>query len=153
MMGLSDQDFSYVKQMFTKMSVHYGCIVSRPTNQSIPDTTDTIVDFTANATIELNDDDIFSAGSPTYLTLRKSGLYVATAWARFDADNTGNRRVWLDIDGAKLGEMTTAATATTHAFCAAIFLATEGNLLRMYVRQSSGGALNLTVARLGLARL
>jgi hypothetical protein len=116
---------------------------SRSTNQSIPDATDTAIAFDA---VQSDAWQTWILGNQTRMTAPLTGRYMATGSCSFAGNATGFRAIWIDKDGttdlARVqvtnagGGQPTWLAVTTHAFDM-----TQGDYIRLMVRQTSGGAL------------
>lgn len=119
--------------------------VSRSTSQSIGNASDVAVSWAA---VTADPWSSWSAGSPTRLTAVVPGRYQLAALVRFASNSTGLRSAWLRVNGSTLigrtqvpalsGDVTELGLTTP-----AVTLA-GGDYVELLVRQSSGGALNLT---------
>jgi len=126
--------------------------VYRNTTQTIPSATNTVVVF--DPAQEGGDwDNMFDPAHPTYMTCPLEAVYLVTAQAVFKANSTGHRSVYLEeytaghgtwerraqqrIPSPKAGDAMVSVSAT--------FAVNAGDRVRMVVRQTSGGPLDLLV--------
>lgn len=121
---------------------------NRSTDQSIADATDVAISFDG-----VNNDawGCWSSGSATRLTAPVTGRYMAVGQVAFAANATGFRRVWIERNGTStLGrsDLSTAlaGSAVWLNVTANAFDMTQGDYIRLMVRQNSGGALNATTS-------
>lgn len=120
------------------------CAVRRPTDQSIADTTDTPVNFTASATVEKDTHGMFASGSPAQLTVRVPGLYMLSATVWWPANSSGLRAAWFTLAGGQYGRDVRPGqnTGTNIISIACLVHAAAGDAVTLTVRQSSGGSLS-----------
>jgi hypothetical protein len=134
----------------------YGVRAIRSTNQSISDSTDTSVQFSAT---DAFDSDAFHDTSTNNqrITIPSGGggYYLLGGGITFDASSAGIRTVYLEVNGtAGGGTLITGSrsrqTATSSGEYSdtvmALYQLAAGDYVAMTVRQTSGGALNLTSA-------
>lgn len=74
-----------------------GARAYRATDQSVADSTITIISFSA---VRFDNDSLWSAGSPTRLTCTEDGIYSITANAQWQNNATGFRSIAIRLDGA-----------------------------------------------------
>jgi hypothetical protein len=132
----------------------YGCVLIRTATQSINDAADTAVTFpTGSMTEELDSDGFHSGASNTARITVPSGgdgWYMIGANVAFDINATGNRAVWVELNGSA-GTGTTIINQNNASFATfanrftigAPYLLAAGDYVTLNVRQNSGGALNL----------
>ena len=126
-----------------------GASAYRTATQSIADATDTAVQFdTGNAT-EAWDTDAFHslASSAAQFAVPFTGYYHVDAGVGWAANATGARDLWIEAnaDGVKRGQVRAINLNATQFYqttgCDVYLFA--GGYVRLMVRQSSGGALNV----------
>jgi hypothetical protein len=131
-----------------------GALARRQTNQSIASGAATAVSFDAELFDNTTGSTMFVPTS-TDITVPDSGLYIAAGWVDLDANSTGIRQleifqnassVWKDARSAQ-SALTGRISITGFLVC------TAGDVIEMWVYQSSGGALNVTAARFGVVRI
>lgn len=97
---------------------------------------------------ELIDSAGMHSGSNRYVTIQTAGMYLFTATAQFDANNTGARLIRFQVNATTnyvVGQIT-AASATNDVYLNGtqpLSLAV-GDTVRVQARQASGGALDVT---------
>lgn len=129
----------------------YGCVLLRTATQSINDATDTAVTFPSGSVTEVLDTNAFhGTGSNTdRITIPTGGdaWYDIGASVEFAANATGHRQMWLSVGGTEIpgSRVTTAAYATVNNRLSVTlpYLLSAGDIVRLNVRQSSTGSLNL----------
>jgi hypothetical protein len=132
-------------------------VATRSTNQSINNNAATDVSFT---TEHVDNDTLFAATSTT-ITIVHDGYYMilaGVAWAT--TSSAGARAASIAINGTNQDDMTSEMTALTasplpfprHTVGGVISLVTS-DTVKLNVYQNSGGALNLTKARLAVVRI
>lgn len=138
-------------------SAPYGCVVKRNATQSIADTTSEAITFpTADMTEEL-DSAAFHSGSTNTARLTipvgGGGWYDIGACVQFEANATGRRDTWIELNGSAgtgtviLKEIRDAApTSQTVANIGGPTLLAAGDYITLNVLQTSGGALNVQSA-------
>lgn len=117
--------------------------IMRPSDQSLPDATDSAVNFTPSPTIVADTHGMFAAGSPSQLTAQVPGVYRLTGSVSFANNGTGVRSVWLTVAGTTVARVAGPAysgAATTMQATADVACAL-GAVVQLYARQSSGAAL------------
>lgn len=145
---------SYSKEFAPYQSLSY-VIVSRPTAQSIPDTTATTIDFTAAAVVEAStDDQMFDTSTPNKVTIKRRGLYIATANVAFAGNTNGFRVLGIRVWDSEVAELSIPGRAApTMLSAAGVFLADTNAPVTFTVGQTSGAALDLNEARVGVVLL
>lgn len=118
----------------------------RTTDQTIANATLTQITF---STARWDTDGLTAGGAQ--FTARRADLYRMTAQARFAANATGQRVVYIRLNGTTLIAIDGRQAITVAATPTDIALSTEyelvaGNTIQMLVYQDSGGALNVTAA-------
>lgn len=119
---------------------------SRSTNQSIPNATDSSIDFDG-----VNSDlwgSWASGANSARLYARIPGRYMAVGQATFEAHATGFRRLWIEKDGTStVGRVDTISIGAGSAMWVNVtsqpFTMASGEYIRLMARQNSGGALNV----------
>lgn len=129
------------------------CIVARTTNQSISNNTVTAISWDS----EVLDPDGLIAVTATTVTIARAGVYLLTAGATFTNNGTGDRLLLLNVGGSELvgggNSAPASVTNTTRMNAAQCIVANASDAITVSVLQTSGGALNLTGARLSVIRL
>jgi len=134
-----------------------GGKVSRTTNQSIPDSTDTAVTFT---TEEFDFGGWWSSGT---LATVPSGaipagfttiIVMVVASLRFVSNGTGTRQISVMLNGTTAEAMNLSALSgeMTTVYVTTFVEAAAGDTLGINAWQSSGGALNLNYCRMAAVR-
>lgn len=117
----------------------------RGSDQTITTATDTAVSWSG---ANLDAWVCWEAGNATRLTAPLTGRYTASGWAKFAANATGVRAVWVQKNGtAEFGRVQVSASSaqpTQLTVNAPVFDLTKGDYIELYVRQTSGGNLALT---------
>lgn len=130
------------------------CVLRRVAVQSVAAGDSTVSWDTADANIG----GMWTAGSPTLITIQKTGQYLVTFAPYFDPTSTvGSRNAHLALNGTSgaqfiEGDARTANVANGEAKQPKIsqsFVFTAGDVLRGMVYQDSGGAINLATPVLG----
>lgn len=134
-------------------------IYTRATNQSALDSTDTEVIFTA----EQIDDGTGSSFSTSTVTFGLTGLWLVSGSVLWAANATGMRRSLLIVANAVTTPALPLANVVASPGAGATAVAETGvhlvkatggsTTLQLQVRQDSGGALNVTAAKLQLVYL
>lgn len=120
--------------------------VTKTNNQSIPDNTNTLVDW------ETADNDTHGAFnlSTDRFTAPSAGFYSINSSLEFAANATGQRAAQLYKNGSLFCEIgahaTVSASFTSRVFGATTLYLNAGDYLEIYAYQSSGGALNLCIS-------
>jgi hypothetical protein len=121
--------------------------VSRTGDVTLTTATNTLITWQAD---ERDDYGMWDAGSPTVLTCRVPGRYVAGLDVRFAANATGVRAGWIELNSTTVvGRVRMAATSALPAqltVCSQAFTMSIGDTVRAYVEQTSGGNLDLVVS-------
>lgn len=129
------------------------------TAQSIANNTWQAVEFTAITT----DNGMFSATTPTRLTVQRTGIYVVDMWALFDVNATGVRELQIRLNGGNAQWITSSLspgdntggyednTANLQASCALSLV--EGDYLELLAFQNTGAALNVDLATFGAVEI
>lgn len=114
--------------------------------QSIPDSTQTVVNFDTHGTSSFDTGSYHGAGSGKF-TVPATGLYVVTAAVQWDTGSAGAREVAFIVNGAatpRIALATSAAVGNNEAICtSAVLSLTAADTVQLQVYQSSGGALNV----------
>lgn len=120
------------------------CSVQRPTDQEIPNTDDTTVNFTASATIEADTHGMFATGSPSQLTVATPGVYLLSGYVRWEIVDGGQRLLRLEVNDSMVAGTRLTATATIYyQQTAALCVLAAGDVLKMEVRHNAGAAVDL----------
>lgn len=130
-------------------------VVSRPTAQELADATDETVDFTSSATVEADSaDGMFVSTDSAKITIKRSGVYIATANAAFAADADGYRTLWILNDASVVArERQAGYNVLQYLSCSGLFYAETGAVILTKVRQSGGAALDLDSIMVGVVML
>jgi hypothetical protein len=123
----------------------YRASALRSANQSIANNSETAISFD---TVEVDNAGMYSAGTPTRVTVQKAGVYMVTASVVYVANGTGDRYSSLQLNGGShvsysLSPAASASHNTAHniSYVAAFNV---GDYLELKVAQYSGAALNAT---------
>lgn len=142
---------------YHSLSVPYGARAVKTTNQSISDATATSIDFNTEADSwdvnALHD----TSTNHEKIVLDQDGYYMVVANVTFASNATGNRRLYVELNG-KDGGGTSLAQSNSRADTGAAHGLTStlmrhfvsGDTLACTVYQDSGGALNATSASLAV---
>jgi hypothetical protein len=128
---------------------------TRTTNQSIANNTSTVITFGSVT----NSDYVTGVAGTGVFTIKESGIYSLQGGYAFAYNATGERSSWVAINAAiqttTLAQFTATAagTSSTRYLMATQFELVAGDTVEFYAYQSSGGALNLSIARCTIARL
>jgi hypothetical protein len=111
------------------------------TAQSVPNTTDTTITF--ETSVYTSADVTKSAGHDTF-TLNRFGLWQISAGVRFTPGTSGERHIFLSVNGIGSTNRLAGATAETGLTCS-LDLSSDGrfavnDVIRVSAFQSSGGA-------------
>lgn len=119
--------------------------MSAVTNQSVPNNTATNATF---VTEDFDNDNIVNlAGSTTNAVIQTAGLYLFTGVSFWTANVTGIRTSGITKNGTLFGALQTRSGGGTLPDCNPITLlinAVPGDIFRLQLTQTSGGALNST---------
>ena len=134
-------------------NVSCGARVHRTTNQTLTTGTDTEISFNA----ERFDTDAFhdNATNSTRCTVPvgKAGVYVITGAARFAANATGRRRIYLRLNGTDImvieGELNHTATYAPDLTTSTICDLEAGDYVELIATQDSGGNLDVVTVTSG----
>jgi hypothetical protein len=129
-----------------------GAVARRQTNQSIASGAATAISFDA----ELFDNTgVMFTPTSTDITIFDSGLYIAGGWVDLDANTTGIRQLEIFQNGSSVWkDARSAQSALTGRISITGFpVCTAGDVIEMWVYQSSGISLNVTAARLCVCRI
>lgn len=126
-----------------------GARVLRGSNQSIPDTTPTTLDFTGG-TASFNNGNIWEGVThPTRFTAPSAGLYYAAGAVRFQSGAGGNEREMLiGVNGTPTPQSGAAKVYSTQASqeqwltCCALLKLAANDYVEFVLLQTSGGAIN-----------
>ena len=128
-------------------STFVGCGVKKTTDQSLSNSTYTVVSWDSENfdTNTMHD----NATNNTRITIPtgKSGYYLLTGGIAFNSNGTGNRIVRVYKNGADLRWLSSVAAANTGNFTivpfSQTFSLTAADYLEIYAYQTSGGALSV----------
>jgi hypothetical protein len=122
--------------------------------QSIPNNTPTNATFTVE---DLDNDNMVNLGvDNTAVTCTTAGLYLVQGSVRFALNTVGSRQANLTLAGVNVGANRSAtAILTSQAQLDVMMLvfATAGQVLKLSILQTSGGALNTDLRRLAATRM
>lgn len=123
------------------------CAVTRPTAQSVADTTDTVVDFTSSATVEADTHGMFSTSDPDCLTVAVPGVYLLDGYVSWAIDADGTRSLWIEVDGSTVARTRVPVTSTGYyqQVAATVELA-AGAVIDLHVYHNAGAALDLNAS-------
>lgn len=134
--------------------------VNRTTNQSITDATDTAVAW-PNEDYDLPSGEAAhdTSTNTSRYTVKTAGKFFVFAEATFAGNATGGRDMWIAVNGGATdyfrfrdsAPVSTADTKMVSAGLLTVHLAVN-DYIEVIVRQSSGGALNITKGRFGVVR-
>jgi hypothetical protein len=120
----------------------------RQTDQTIPDSTNTAVSFTA--TFNIDNGSWFSIGQPTRFTCpsdagASDGDYYISASVRWTGNNVGIRQVFIVKNGSETWalEQREVGSADAVMSCSGMVPLVGGDYLEMFVEQESGGDLDI----------
>jgi hypothetical protein len=120
----------------------------RQTDQTIPDSTNTAVSFTA--TFNIDNGSWFSIGQPTRFTCpsdagASDGDYYISASVRWTGNNVGIRQVFIVKNGTDTWalEQREVGSADAVMSCSGMVPLVGGDYLEMFVEQESGGGLDI----------
>jgi hypothetical protein len=117
--------------------------VRRTSAQSIPNNTTTAISFSS---ARYDTATFWAAGNPTRLTIPEDGLYAVTYTLRFATSSVGYCRAQVIVNAATaIATMTIPPNATldTDLVGATQFQLSAGDYIELYVRQASGGSLDI----------
>ena len=121
--------------------------VTRSAAKSINDSSDTAIDFDQQRFMT---DAIHSVSSNnTRLTVPYTGRYYIGASIEWAANATGVRRMLIKLNGSTIiaGLLTDGSAADNGFMTISTFFAlSKSNYVELYVRQDSGGALNVNAS-------
>jgi hypothetical protein len=118
--------------------------VTRSTNQTISNSTNTLISFSAEA---WDTDDLWTVGSPTRLTIQTGGYYALTAGTLWASDPTGRRLTEILLNGSTVltrsEDPPHSGTSGNAQIVATIASLSAGDYVELRVFQSSGGSLDI----------
>lgn len=119
--------------------------VVRTTDQSIPNDTETTVNFLAAATVEFDTHGMWSTSLTTRLTVQVPGYYLLTFQAAFGGDATGYRSAAIQIGGVDLATSRAPSSGGVLSFAevTTVRQLAVDDIIQAAVRQTSGAALDL----------
>jgi len=121
---------------------------------AVANTTLTNATFTTEL---LDNDNMVNLGvDNTAITATTAGLYYVQATAKWVANATGSREVNITLNTVNVGgirSLAAAAPSESQIDVSTLVYATAGQIFRLSVFQSSGGALNMNYRRLSAVRL
>jgi hypothetical protein len=132
-----------------------GCRATISTAVSLANDTDVDVLFDVEAVDRPPMHDISIYPDRFTIPAGQDGVWLVVGSAQFLANATGRRRAVISIDGTMVdGSNNMAAPTGDHRIqCAYLGPLVAGQIVRLSVRQASGGALNLIAASMAMIRL
>jgi hypothetical protein len=126
----------------TALGIGTMAVVTRGATQSIPDVTDTAI---AWDTVQINDGTIYSAGSPTRLTVPAGATRVRVTFSAFwGSNNTGTRNLKIRVNNTSdIVYDIRASQNETGAVVSRVYLVTAGNYFEAFVSHNAGSALTI----------
>lgn len=122
--------------------------------QSIPNNTNTNATFTVE---DLDNDNMINLGvDNAAITVVTAGLYLVQGSVRFVFNTVGSRQAGITIAGVNQGSNRSATaiiTSQAQVDVTMLVFGTVGQIFRLNVFQTSGGALNTDFRRLAATRL
>jgi len=132
-------------------------VVTRPTAQPISNANQTDINFTSSAVIEAHthtSDGMFSTALPSRITIKRSGMYIATANVMFANNANGYRMLRIRVGTKEIARLSIPGrAASTMLSASGVFYAAYGAIVTFSVEQTSGAALDMTEARAGVVLL
>jgi hypothetical protein len=123
----------------------------RQTDQTIPDSTNTAVSFTASFLVD--NGGYFSIGDPTKFTVPADGVsagtYAVSATVRWTGSNTGIRFIGIRKNGTDFfaeAQIDSVGTSDLIMNCFGMVVLAEGDYVELIVEQESGGDLDIVSA-------
>ena len=121
------------------------CIVRRASDQSIADSADTDIDFLAGATVEVDTHGMFDTGASDRLTVKRAGVHMIAGSVRWASSGVGKRHIWIASGGnTYVYDAIDASVGNDQMSTACIVDCTLGDIIQLFVRQTSTGALDVT---------
>lgn len=118
--------------------------VTRATNQSIPNNTDTAVSFSSSV---FDTDTMWNIANPTRLTINTAGLYMFGVTGLIDPSAVGIREYSFRVNGITTIDFTNKLQPSPSYFSHNYpFELQVSDYIEIMVRQTSGAPLNLLVA-------
>lgn len=114
--------------------------LTRDSQQTIPDSTDTFVVWNVE---QYDTDSIHSPASPTRLTVQTEGLYLVIASIIFGGGTSGARSADIYQDGVLVTRAGLIIAASGRLNVQQVFACVPGSYFQISVYQSSGGPLQL----------
>lgn len=142
---------------YHSLSVPYGARAVKTTNQSVSNATDTSIDFNTEA--DSWDVNALHSTSSNHekITLDKDGYYMVVSNVVFASNSTGNRRMYVELNGkdgagTSLGQVNSRAdTGAAHGLTTTLMRYFSANdTLACTVYQDSGGSLDVNSASLAV---
>lgn len=133
----------------------FGAKAIRTSNQSISDATSTSIDF--NGTDELDTEDMHDTSTDNEkIALGRAGWWMVTGGVTFATNSTGNRGCWIELNGKDasgtaldpITRVPACAGQNTGVQCTVVRHFASGDTVALTVAQNSGGALDVSDARL-----
>lgn len=123
------------------------CALSRASAQSIADASTVAIDFLSGATVEADTHGMFApAGTTDQLTVAVPGVYLIEGSVEFAANTTGYREIAIQAAGSFYGYQrvqTLATSVVCRMATQTVVKLAAGDAVKLTVRQTSGGALNV----------
>ncbi len=132
---------SYIGATLAKMT---GCRVRRTSDQSIPNDTVTAVSWD---TEDIDEANYFDSSSPTRFTIPEAGWYLVTYFVDFAWHDSGIRYLYINSNGSTSRAIQTLPVSNTRGTISLVDYYDAGDYIECKVYQSSGGALNIELAR------
>lgn len=147
-------------QLLTPNLRPYGCNLRLVSAQSIPDSTITAILYGSGSeslTETFDYGDIHSESANTSrITVPHDGIYVIQFYGVFAANATGSRELSISLNGTQYvaqRDNSPSSSDFSVGSIGAIWPLDANDYVESHAYQSSGGALNLTVARFGAVRV
>lgn len=134
------------------LGVRPAAILTRSTTQSIPNATETPIQFTGEEHDNANMANV--ATSNTNIVCPRNGVYLATGFAAMVATTVGQLIVSLALNGSMISQSEYQETSGQDAGTVAVVrYCTAGQIWTARVHHENGAAINLSVARFGVVLL
>jgi hypothetical protein len=120
--------------------------INRSTNQTVPNNTETEVSFDVKKWDYDNMVDLTTY--PTRLTCKTAGLYLLTGFLSYNANITGRRVIWIQVNGSTTAVNISQMAVTdsgigTNMGCACLYFLNVNDYVTLKAKQASGGDLTL----------
>lgn len=150
------QHNQFIRDNFAAVRPDTG-VARRAAVQSIPANTNTVI------TLDTEDDDTASffdiAGNPTRLTYPYTGIFLVNTNMSFAPNATGERKAGMERNGGGVADQSdfenafTQSGASTTLDIPMVAPRTASDYHELFVIQTSGGALDLSSAKISVATL